>query len=356
MSVGERTEQATPRRREELRQKGQVARSMEISAAAGLIASLLALRFTAGGVLEGFQQLVNYSFSHATKGDLTGAALQATALTATLAFFKMVGPVVCAAALGGLIGGVSQVGFMVSLYPLQPQFNKLNPLTGLARLFSIQAVAGFSKALLKALIVGVTIYTFLKANLAQVVGLSGLDLISIASIMGGLMWGLLIRTAAALAIIAALDYTFQKFQFEKTNRMSKQDVKEEYKRTEGDPMIKARRRQRHREMARQRMMQDVPQATVVITNPTHIAVALRYEPEKSPAPTVIAKGERLIAQKIKEIARQHRIPVIENKPLARALNKATKVGDQIPPDLYQAVAEVLAFVYKMSGQSAFSRN
>jgi flagellar biosynthetic protein FlhB len=352
MPAGEKTEAPTPRRREELRRRGQVARSNEVSAVTGLIAAILVLRFTVGNMVNALREFTAQTFSSAATLELTPAALHTESLLALGAAVRVLGPLLVAVCIGGIVGGVSQVGFLFTTHPLKPEWQRLNPLQGLARIFSIQAVAQLAKSVAKALIVAFIIFTFLRAHGPSVVSLSSMGLTEMGRTVGQLMWGLLIRVVVALAIIAGLDYLFQRMQFEKRSRMTKPEVKEEYKRTEGDPMVKARRRQRQREIARLRMMQDVRRAKVVITNPTHIAVALRYEPKEMNAPEVVAKGQRLIAERIKEIAKECRVPIVENPPLAQALHKSVKIGEQIPPELYQAVAEVLAFVYRMSGESA----
>ncbi len=350
-AAGEKTEAATPRRRKELRDRGRVAKSPEVSAAAGLVAAMLTLRFTAGGMVNAYREFASRTFTGMGTVELNAAVLQTEVIVTLIAMAKILGPLAVAVCVGGIVGGVSQVGFLFTAHTIKPDWNKLNVLQGLARMFSVQGAVQFAKTLAKALIVGFIILSFLRSRGPSVLALSDMDVAGMGRMTGQLMWGLLMRTVVALAIIAAFDYLFQRFQFEKSSRMTKAEVKEEYKRTEGDPMVKARRRQRQREIARLRMMQDVRRAAVVITNPTHIAVALRYEPEKMPAPQVVAKGERLIAERIKEIAKESRIPVIENPPLAQSLHKSVKVGEQIPAELYQAVAEVLAFVYRMSGES-----
>ena len=348
---GERTEAATPRRREEARQQGQVARSAEISAIAGLLAGMIALRLGYGSMLKGLQEFTSLTLSRAGTAEIGVASLRVEALGAALAIGKVAGPFMLAICVGGVIGNLLQVGFMFNFKPLMPKWDKLNIIQGIPRLFSMQALVGLGKSLVKAIVIGVIIYSFMKANMEKVIGLAGMGLGDMGKITGQMMWELLVKSAIALLVIAALDYLYQRFQHEKNLRMTKTESKEEYKRTEGDPFIRMRRRQRHREIARHRMMQAVRNATVVVTNPTHIAVALRYAPKESLAPVLVAKGERLIAEKIKEIAGECRIPVIENVPLARALHKSVKLGQQVPPELYQAVAEVLAFVYKMSGKA-----
>jgi flagellar biosynthesis protein FlhB len=284
--------------------------------------------------------------------ELTPALLQSEMLATILAMAKIIAPVAVAAAVGGVVGGVAQVGFLVTTHPLKPDFSKLNPFAGIVRLFSLQALAQLAKSLLKAAIVGYVLFTYLRANWETVLSLSSISPIKMGPTIGTLLWGLMIRGAAAIAIIAGLDYVYQRFLFDRRTRMTKQEVKEEYKRTEGDPLIRASRRRRQRELVRQRMLQAVAQATVVVTNPIHLAVALRYEPSDMAAPKVLAKGKRLMAARIKEIARQHNVPVVENVPLAQALYKSVKVGNFVPSELYQAVAEVIAFVYRLAGKTA----
>jgi flagellar biosynthetic protein FlhB len=350
--AGERTEQATPRRKQELREKGQIARSPEVSSAASLIGALLAVKFFAGHISHGLNALLSDSLGRTTIHELTPTLLQEEALSTMLAMAKIIAPVAIAAAIGGAAGGVAQVGFLVTMQPLKPDFTKLNPFTGVARLFSLQALAQLTKSLLKAGIVGYVLFTFLRGHWESVLALHSTSPWKMGPIIGTLLWGLMIRGAAAIAIIAALDYIYQRFQFDRRTRMTKQEVKEEYKRTEGDPLIRSSRRRRQRELVRQRMLQAVAQATVVVTNPIHLAVALRSEPGEMAAPKVLAKGKRLMAGRIKELARKHNIPVVENVPLAQALYKNVKVGGFVPADLYQAVAEVIAFVYRLAGKTS----
>lgn len=202
------------------------------------------------------------------------------------------------------------------------------------------------------MVVGVVAYKYLRAHYQTVVMLPTMDRSEIITTLAQLGWGLLVRAAAALLIIAVLDYMFQRVQFEKSIKMSRQEVKEEFRRTEGDPLVKARVRQQQREMARARMITDVARASVVVTNPVHLAVAVRYEPTEMNAPTVLAKGQRLMAERIKEMAREHGVPVVENPPVAQLLFKTAEIGQEIPEALYQAMAEIVAYVYRLSGRKA----
>jgi flagellar biosynthetic protein FlhB len=237
-----------------------------------------------------------------------------------------------------------------SAAPLVPDFSRINPAQGMQRLFSLRGLAELVKALLKcALLTGVA-YHFLRTRLPEIALLSTPGGLASLAVIGRTLWELMLRMALAGGFIAAVDYLFQRRIFEQRLRMTKQDLKEELRRSEGDPLLKSRLRRLQLQFARGRMMQQVAKATVVVTNPTHLAVALRYHPGEHPAPRVVAKGMRLVAERIKEEALRHRVPVIENQPLARALYDTTDLGRPIPVDLYQAVAEIIAFVLRLTGR------
>lgn len=352
----ERTEQATPRKRQDVREKGQVAKSMEISATLGLLASLLALKWFGPSLVHNWQA---FSIAHLRNlGDepqLTATIVHTTFLQASGGFLRMVLPLALFVMAAGVASNVLQTGVIFSSKTLAFDFTRLNPLQGLTRMFSQRAAVDLFKAMAKAGVLGYMVFSFFRNRGSEITQLACLPYQQLAPNLVDLCLDLLIKATCVMLVIAALDYGFQRWQFEKSIRMTKQEVKEEYKRTEGDPQVKGQIRRRQREAAQRRMMADVPKATVVITNPTHYAVALRYEPGKMDAPQVLAKGQLLIAQKIKEIAAKHRIPVVENKPLARALYAACDVGDVIPVEFYEAVAEVIAFVFKSTGRVAASR-
>ncbi|MGB9618999.1 MAG: EscU/YscU/HrcU family type III secretion system export apparatus switch protein, partial [Armatimonadota bacterium] len=258
-------------------------------------------------------------------------------------------PMVTAAAAVGLAANVLQVGLKVTTKALAPDWSRIDPIKGLARVFCRRSLAELAKSTAKVVVVGWVVYAFLRGEYPKMMDLAGMSPLMIGQAAFELCWRLMARACAAMLIIAAIDYIHQRIQFEYSLRMTKQEVKEEYKRTEGDPIVRSRVRQRQREIARRRMMQDVARSHVVITNPTHLAVALRYDPEEMAAPTVVAKGQRLIAERIKEIARIHGIPLVENPPVAQMLYKTVDVGQQIPEQLYRAVAEILAMVYRRGG-------
>ena len=230
---------------------------------------------------------------------------------------------------------------------MKPKFSRLNPFTGIKRLFSMQALVGLVKGLIEIIVVVAILYFQVMDRINEFKKLIDTDVIKIVAYISETAMSLIVTIFVMLVFVAAADYVFQWWSFEKKLKMSKQEVKDEYKNTEGNPEVKGRQRQRMREASRRRMMQDVPKADVVITNPTHLAVAIKYEPEVHKAPVVLAKGEDYLAQKIREAARENHIEIVENKPLARMLYANVEIGNEIPPELYQAVAEILAMVYNM---------
>jgi flagellar biosynthetic protein FlhB len=346
----ERTEQATPRRRQDLREKGQVSKSIEVCATVGLLGSLLALKSFGAGMVERMMAISRDHIARAATFNMTVPTMQQEFLTVTLAVFSMLTPFLLVVMVVGLASNLLQVGFIFSTRSLQPDFARLNPLEGLKRMFSQRAAVDFLKSSMKALLIAYIVYAYFKDNAVEIIRLIQDDGMVLGPHIARLCWGLFIKATTVMVVIAGLDYMYQRWHYEKSIRMTKQEAKEEYKRGEGDPLIKSRIRQRAREIARQRMMSSVPGATLVVTNPTHYAVALRYEPGEMTAPVVVAKGQRLIAQRIKAIAREHGVPLVENKPLARALFEACDIGSAIPSELYQAVAEVIAFVFRKSGR------
>lgn len=355
MANEERTEQATPQKRQDARKKGQVAKSMEVNAALGLLAALLALKWFGGSLVGTWSDFATRHLGTLGTTDLNVMTMQSLFLSTCTGFLRLVMPLLLFMLVIGVASNLVQTGVIFSSEALKFDFARLNPLQGIGRMFSQRAVMDLVKALAKGGVLGYVIYSFFKNRGAELCRLAWLNEELVGSTIGALALDLMLKATAITLVIAGIDYMFQRYQFEKNLRMTKQEIKEEYKRNEGDPLIKSRQRAMQREMAHRRMMADVPTASVVITNPTHLAVALRYIPGEMVAPVVVAMGQRLIAQKIKDIAKEHRIPVIENKPLAWALHDACKVGDEIPVELYQAVAEIIAFVMKQSGQAAPAR-
>ena len=346
-SFQEKTEPATPRRRREAREKGNIARSVEINSAVVLITGIVALKLFGGHLKMHLLGAAQWIFSRLTVIEITTDNMQSYVLTGLKLMGLMLAPIVLMIMVAGVSASLAQGGFVFAGEPLIPKFSKISPITGLKRMFSMRSIVELLKGLMKLFIVVIIGYTTIKAEFNTYPYLVDKDVPQIVAFLGQVGFKLMIRAGVVLLIMALFDYAYQKFEYEKKLRMTKQEVKEEFKRTEGDPLIKARIRSIQRERARQRMLSDVPKADVVVTNPIHLAVALKYDSKKMGAPMVVAKGARLVAEKIKEIARVHDVPIVENKTLARLLYRSTEIGAQIPFELYKAVAEILAYVYRL---------
>jgi len=348
MALEDKTEAPTPRRRQEARQEGQVARSVELNSALVLIASLILINFSGPSLVNHLREVAIHSFTVFPKHELTPGAVSADLARLLLETGTAIAPLLIGIAVVGFAGSAVQVGLVLSGKALQFKGERLNPISGIARMLSVRAGVELLKSVAKVLIVGYIVFSFLRTRYTDIQSLVGGDYLATCATIGQLTWGLLLRSGIALLVIAGLDYLFQRTQLEKQLRMTKQEVREDYKRTEGDPLVRSRIRAKQRELSRHRMMGDVPKADVVVTNPTRYAVALRYDAEANDAPVVLAKGQRLIAQRIKEIAIEAGVPIVENMQLARALFASVEIGQEIPAELYQAVAEILAYVYKLS--------
>lgn len=363
--MSERTEAPTPRRREEARRKGQVAKSIEINSAAILLASFWMLSVIGPRSVESLRTLMQRSFTALADpvlmpgaatptGDLTLDALRSGGLAVGQLALQAAAPLVGTLLLVGIIANLAQVGLMFSQDAFKPDFNRVNPLPGFKRMFSGRGLVELLKSVLKLTVISFIVYTTLRDNSLTIASTSRMSLTAAASSLVQVAISVGLRVSMAMLVLGAADYLFQRREFDKSLRMTRQEVIEEMKRYE-NPQLKARIRSRQRQMAMSRMMAAVPKADVVITNPTHLAIALAYEHGKMRAPQVIAKGERLVAERIKEKAREHRVPLVENKPLARALFKSVEIGQDVPLELYQAVAEVLAFVYRLKAGHKVSR-
>ncbi|MBV9120669.1 MAG: flagellar biosynthesis protein FlhB [Chloroflexi bacterium] len=350
MPAQEKTESATPKRRQEVRKKGQVARSQEVGTAVSLLIAWMAFKVFGQGIVGSMREMLTTNFQNINQPDFTDTGLKAMGTTNMVVFWKLLLPVAGALVLAGLISNLLQVGLHFAPGAAKPQLSRINPLSGFQRLFSLRSLEEGGKSLLKLAIVGFLAYQAINDHMTTLTNLTGNDLRGGLGVVADIGFELLLKIGLAYLVIAATDYMFQRWQFEKSIKMTKQEVKEELRSQELNEQIKSRIRSLQRALARKRMMQRVPQADVVITNPTHFAVALQYDATKMTAPKVIAKGQRLMAEQIKKIAREHGIPLVENKPLAQALYKAVDVDREIPRDLYKAVAEVLAFIYKLKQQ------
>jgi flagellar biosynthetic protein FlhB len=355
VALQDKTEPATSRKREEAREEGQVARSADVSSAAVLLAGLLILRVGGPYMLHGLASILRDAFGSLNSGDVEMRSAASLMSRYAVRGLLLCLPIMLGIGAVGLASNVLQVGFRVLAKPISPDLSRLDPIKGLARLVSWRSFIELLKSMAKVGIVAYVVCAFLRAEYPRLNDLAGLSAGAAGSQVAGLCWRLLARACAAMVVIGILDYAYQRLHYEKTLRMTKQEVKEEFKRTEGDPHMKAKIRQRQRELARVRMMHAVPEADVVVTNPTNVAVALKYDTDRMSAPTVVAKGQRLLAEKIREIAAAHRVPIVENPPIARLLYKVVEIGQQIPAELYQAVAEILAFVYRMGTKAGQMR-
>ncbi len=344
--AGEKTEEATPKRKAEARKKGQVAKSMEINSVFVVVAAFLTLKVMGSYIFEELAGYMKLIFSNLALPDLTITSIQQIFIGFGIIFLKLALPVMFVILLVGLAINFVQVGFNFSLEPLMPNFDKINPLSGFGRLFSKRSIVELFKALFKITVIGGFVYRFMVNQTKQVPALISAELIDSLHLAASLILDLVFNISTVMFILGVFDYMYQWWENQQSMKMSKDDVKQEHKQMEGDPQIKGKIKQRQRAMSMQRMMQDIPKADVVVTNPTHFAVALQYNKEMS-APIVLAKGQDLIALKIKDIAKEHKVVIVENKMLARSLYAAVEVGDPVPHELYQAVAEVLAYVYKL---------
>jgi len=350
----EKTEQATPKRREEAREKGQVAKSRELASVAVLGACLLYFYFGASSMITQIMDLMKMYFRKSGQLSISTVNIQPLMFDLLFQIFIIVIPLLLVALFAGFIVNILQVGFVVSSEALTPKFSKIDPIKGFKRLFSMQSFVELIKSILKIAIVGMVAYLTIKSESEMIFPLMDHNIPDIFAYIGKVSFKILYTTCWVLIVLAVLDYAYQKWEHEKSIKMAKQEIKEENKQSEGDPLIKGRIKRLQREMSRKRMMAAVPKADVVITNPTHFAIAIRYESETMRAPVVIAKGADFLAEKIKEIAANNGVPIVENKPVAQVLYKMVDVEQAIPENLYKAVAEILAHVYSLKQKRIFS--
>lgn len=346
-----KTEKATPKKRQDLRKKGQVMQSREVTSNLILLITFVSFKLLGNFMFGRFKSVFNL-FLTDTAYNLTDPTEIMKLLTfAALETVKIAAPFFIIAILVGTLGSYIQIGFLFTLEPIKPKFSNISPMKGLKKIFSSRSLFELVKSIAKVVIVTWVAWTSIESEFLNLTKLMSLELGGIIIYILESCVNIGIKICFALLAISAVDYFFQWRRFEKDIRMTKQEVKEEYKQLEGNPEIRSRIRQKQREISMRRMLSEVPKADVVITNPTHFAVAIRYEPQKKPAPYVVAKGADYMAQRIKDIARDNRVEIVENKPLAQALYHSVEIGEAIPPDLYRAVAEVLAFVYNLQGKT-----
>ena len=347
----ERTEKATPRKREQAREKGQVARSAEIPSVLVLLAGVLVIYFFGHYLYQGLAGVIRSALDFGQLPEFSTAVCLNFCSAVLLRFLLIMLPVMGAVFLAALAANLIQVGFHVSGEALMPKLDKLSVIKGLGRPVSMRSLVELVKSILKLAIICIVAYLAVKSETAGMLTLYDMSLNAIMAFILHAAFKLFLWVALIMALVAALDYGFQRWKFEQELKMTKQEVKEEAKQAEGDPQVKARIRSIQQQAARKRMMQALPQADVVVTNPTHLAVAIKYDPLTMGAPQVVAKGAGTVAARIRELAGGYGIPVVENKSLARNLYKTVEPGREIPSELYRAVAELLAYVYKLKGKS-----
>lgn len=345
--AGEKTEKATPKKREDTREKGQVAKSQDVNTAILLFFMFMTFSVLGPFWKERFTGLYTYVFTEFITWEITPDQIHIIFIELVYYMAITIAPVLGVAVIAGVASNLIQFGFLFTTEPLQFKLDKLNPIEGAKRIFSARALVELLKSVLKITVVGAVTFSVLWGSKDEVFMLAQSNVERALSFFGSTTIRMGFSAAIALLVLAVLDYAYQRFDYEKNIRMSKHDIKDEYKNIEGDPLIKSKIRENQRQMSMRRMMSEIPDADVVITNPTHYAVAIKYDEEKSDAPYVVAKGADYIALKIREIANANDVMTVENRPLARALYSNAEVGQVIDESFYKAVAEVLAYVYQV---------
>lgn len=354
---GEKTEPATTKKLDDARKEGNVAKSKDIVSAVALLTSFVVLKVTIGNIGTGLMEIYTLAynrialFANPGSDEINYNSVVYIAKDMAIEGFKLVIPIFALMFIIAFVGDLVQVKWKITAKPLQPKASKINPLKGFKRIFSMQSLVNFAKSLALVTIISFMVFQTIKTKRGVLFNLYEISLPEALGVIGNLVFSIAIKICAVYLIVGVADFTYQKIKFKNDMMMTKQEVKDEFKDAEGDPKIKGQIKQRMRQASMRRMMQDLPNADVVITNPTHFAVALKYESGKNEAPVVLAKGEDYLAQKIKEKARENNIEIVENKPLARALYANVDVGQEIPEELYQAVAEVLAYVYGLKNKN-----
>lgn len=346
----DRTEKPTPKKLADARKKGQIAQSREIPSALILLTSLAVFFFGGHAMAKKLADLMQVSFRNLGGGWIENAGsvsqMMGWLFDQTMSLLM---PMMIALLVTGIVANVAQFGFNLKEDLMAPDFKKLNPISGVKRLISLKSFVELMKSIFKISFVGLIAYLMLRKELITIPALIHMEVIDTAAYMGEVAFKIAFFVCLGLMVLATADFAYQRWQHQKDLMMTKQEVKEERKQSDGDPQVKSRIRSMQMEMAQRRMMEAIPTADVVITNPTHFAIAIKFDPEEMTAPQVVAKGADYIALRIREIATENDVPLVENKPLARTLYRSTEIGDFIPEELYRAVAEVLAYVYRLKG-------
>lgn len=346
MATEEKTEQATPRRRQKAREEGQAAQSKDLTGAVALGAAVLVCKFAGQGLSSRMCHAAAREFVQAGTFDFTTGNLFRLLHTSLSVIGAVVLPIALVGMTFAIITTFAQTNFLFATKRISPEASKLNPIEGFKRLFSLNGLVEAVKGLLKVIIVGWIAYTVFRAHETEVLNFVQMSLPDALSCISSVVFEFATKYCLALLAIGGADYAYQRWQFEKQLRMSRHELKQERKETEGDPQVRSRRQQERRALLEQGISAELPSADVVVTNPIHYAVALKYDEEHMEAPKVVAKGRATVAERIKKLARKHGIPVLADPPVARALYETTALGEQISPVLYQAVAEILAAVFR----------
>ena len=346
----EKTEEATPKKKSEARKKGQIARSKDVGLAITMVTCTLVILLLSGMIVGNLKDTMVYFLQSGMLQDINEMSIKSIVLTVLMKAGLCILPVVVPIMIAGIVASLMQTGFLLTGEPLKPKFSKLNPISGFKNMFSKKSFVDLLKNLAVVTVIGFIGFLYVRDNYDKILQISNTYLPSLGGQVQDLVVGIFFQVSVVLVIIAAADY-FVQFKFhQKDLRMTKQEIKEEYKQMEGDPQIKSKIKQKQREMATRRMMASVADATVVITNPTHLSIALKYEEGNNEAPKVVAKGADLVALKIKEVAKENDVPIMENKPLARMIYEQVDIDREVPQEMYQAVAEILAMVYKLKNK------
>lgn len=342
---GEKTEEPTAKKRQDARKKGQVARSQELNTAFVLLIGFLILRILWEYIYGNIAEYTIYLYGNLSQS-MSTEGISELFIGIMILLAKTVLPVMFAILIIGMGINCFQVGLMVSTEKLEPKLSNLNPINGFGRIFSKRSLVELCKSIFKIIVIGYFLYRYLKDQIPLLPQFIFFDLPQSLATAADIIFTMAFQVVGVIMVMAMADYAYQSWQTTQDLKMSKQEVKDEYKQMEGDPQIKGKIKQKQRQMAMQRMMSEVPKADVIVTNPTHLAVALKYK-KGMIAPLVVAKGQDRVAERIKQIARENRIIIVENKPVARALYEAVDVGGSVPAELYQAVAEIIAYVYRI---------
>jgi len=346
--AGEKTEKATSKKRLDSRKKGQVLKSQDVTSAIVLLSVFLFLFFSAGFMRDRFFLFFKHSFSeYIPMKSYNANTVMLVYMDVLMSMAIILLPIMLVAMTAAVAGNLLQFGLLFTAEPLKVDLKKIDPIKGLKRIFSIRAIVELLKSILKISFIGSVTFIIVYSNIDRVLGLAFKSPWDTMTTVGGLAALMGITASFTLLFISIIDFIYQKYDYEKNLRMSKQDVKDEHKNSDGDPMIKSRIKQRQREMAMRRMMQEIPNADVIITNPTHYAIAIKYSDGEMDAPIIVAKGVDFVAQKIKLIAQEHEIVTVENRPLARSLYDQVEIGQNVPEEFFKAIAEILAYVYRI---------